>query len=115
MKIKDYQYPTRVDILSIEGSYNSLWPPENGQEFLDFMRNKIREAPEEYRDSVKVEFGSETDYDSSTPTLNIYYCRPATIDEILKRKQDDEDWAQRQLKQARETLARLQLQLGNEP
>lgn len=110
-----YNYAQRVNVFNVSGKYRKDWPPEKAPEFLAFFATLLEKVPEEYRDAVKIGFGSESGYDDSTDaTLEVYYYRPPTEVEVASRKKEDEDRAKQQLAYAEANYLRLKKQLGKE-
>lgn len=58
------------------------WPPNNSREFIKWFADRILEAPAECRNDVSIELGSRHDYGDTEVTLEIYYWRDKTQDEI---------------------------------
>jgi len=66
--------------------------PDNISGIVKFFQDIEASIPDEYRDAVKCEY--ETGYDGDGH-MKIYYDRPETTDERLKREKDDAESAKR--------------------
>lgn len=91
------------------------WPPENAVEFLTWFQSKMAKIPAGYRGDAVVRIGSRACFDSDVPTLEIYYTRPETDDEIRARimaeRREREQVRQRELAM----LRALQAKYGDQP
>lgn len=59
------------------------WPVKL-KDFIAHWQTYLDKVPEEYRDSVKIEFGGKDFYGSIEINVEIYYTRPMTQEEILQ-------------------------------
>lgn len=102
----------RVVLFNAE-RYDGNWPPEDAAGFLAWFQSIIEEAPDEYRDAVKIELDSVSGYeDSHYASIEVSYLRKETADEVAERLADYR--ARQQAEQAKElaTLAALKAKYG---
>ncbi len=62
------------------------WPSSNAVEFVKWFQAKLDLIPAEYRNMAFIDLASHTSYDSSEIEIDIYYGRPETAEEIVKRE-----------------------------
>lgn len=87
--------------------YDAEWPSEDAIEFIAFFQEKLASIPEEFRSSAIIEVDSISGYEgSSYASINIYYYRPETEEEVKVRESKAQNKAellrQRELKQLEE-------------
>jgi hypothetical protein len=69
-----------------------LWePPEMLEDFVEWANGLLESVPQEYRSETRVDVESE--YDSSSVLLQVWYKRMETDEEEAQRERQDEDYA----------------------
>lgn len=111
MSSPDFNYDETVTVLSVDGNYSNDWMPKNLGAAIIWLQGIWNDIPIEHRNSATIEIESFMEYDSTTETLAVIYKRPATEEEIEKRKEDhlmyqksQVEWAQRMLKNDMKSL-----------
>lgn len=80
-------------------------------EFVKMVEGHTKNVPPQYADSVMVAFESE--YDSSSIQLEIYYMRPQTKDEADAEEAERVGYAQRAEREERANYERLKAKYGS--
>jgi hypothetical protein len=60
--------------------------------FIQFLQYQLDQVPAEYRDSAKIEIGCDYCYDSANATIEVYYTRPETDEEMDARVNRKARW-----------------------
>jgi len=60
--------------------------PTSLLEYIEWLNEKLREIPEEYRPTARVEIDSESSYGSASLEYRIVYERPETNEEKILRE-----------------------------
>lgn len=72
----------------------STWEiPSRGLEFVTFWKKQIQQIPEEFRDSITIEYSAEEDYDSP-PIISVsivYYRHEDEIEKMGREAKDIRD------------------------
>ena len=90
----------KIQVLKETEMYENGFPPDNAIEFLNWLKDKINSVPENHKNLIQIEWGSAYNYgDSETPTIEMYYFRDKTTEEL-----EQENFK----KQGNEHRARLQ-------
>lgn len=101
----------RVEVYSGE-KYDAGWPPSNGLEFLSWITSKIESVPEEFRGAVEIDIESETQYESSQATIDIYYDRPENNADKAEREDKRSRYEELNKRQELKELNRLKQKYG---
>jgi len=96
----------RVTVFDKE-QYNGDWPPSNATEFVAWFAEKISEIPVEYRETAQIDIDSSSCYDSSFASIEIFYDRPETDDEMSLREHEELRKQREQELRELQTLATL--------
>jgi hypothetical protein len=62
--------------------------PRNAEAFITFFQEKLNLIPEEFRSSATIDLETSPFYDSTEETLEVYYIRPETEEEIQARERE---------------------------
>jgi hypothetical protein len=79
-------------------------------DLIPWLQTKLEEAPTEYREQVEVML--ESDWDSSTVDVDIFFTRPETDEEMLARERRAKDMADARERRERDQLAQLLKKYG---
>lgn len=77
--------------------YSDSYPPTNAMDFAGWLDGLIQQVPQEYRDKVVIEFSAACQWDNDVlMSVEVYYMRPETDEELHKRhaKAGMEKWEQ---------------------
>ena len=69
-----------------EEQYADGWPPEDANEFIAWLVEKINSIPEEHRATAKIEIDTTSSYGDTYANLAIKYNRPETDEEEERRE-----------------------------
>lgn len=78
----------RVTVLDVE-KYDEGFPPEGVQAFAEWLNKAVGAIPEEHLSSAKIEIGSTSRYEDTYATVEIYYTREETAEEVAARAHDE--------------------------
>ncbi len=97
----------RVDVFNKE-KYDGAWPPLGATEFVAWFARKLGEIPSEYWASANIEIDSRSVCEgSSYASIEIYYVRPETDEEMAFRESEELFIKEAQKKRELRTLADL--------
>lgn len=100
-------YDTEVVVLQVFEGVDDNYPPENIGQFLLWLNAAIQQIPVECRPSATLTTWLDRD---GLGTVTVSYRRPATDDEIAKRKRDARAYRVRQKRALRLTLRKLKVE-----
>jgi len=86
--------------------------PKNAEAFIAFFQKQLDLIPEEFRSSATIDLDTSPFYDSVEETIEVYYSRPETEEEIQAREREaaSKDIKQRLMKMAH--YEKLKSELG---
>lgn len=108
------EHKTKTVMVVQVSQYDAAFPPENADNFVQWVNQKISEIPEQYMSSAKVEIGAEDSYGSYHATIEISYRRPETDEEMQARIYAQESFAEQRRSRELRQLAELKAKYEGE-
>jgi len=76
----------QVTVFDKEQYSGDDWPSSNGYEFIKWFTDKLESIPEEFKKDAVFDLDATDSYGSPYVTLELYYNRPETQEEISDRQ-----------------------------
>lgn len=103
---------TAVRVLQAEQHHNGF-PPSDLVEFVQWANNLLGQVPLEHRDTARIDFDWEYEYDDDKRlVVKVRYLRPETDDEVAAREKYDATQETRIREHELATLRALQAKYG---
>lgn len=96
---------------------NSNWkaeePPLNVNALIEWLKLKLANVPEEYRDTCVIEYSATTEWDSPVLEIEMKYVRPETAEEEQARITEIAIRREAQMNHERAVYEQLKAKFGN--
>lgn len=102
----------KVTLLDVEEGDDGWDFPSKLVEIKNWAEKYIQETPVEYREDIKIEAGSIESWGSSYATMELYYYRPKTEEELEAEQSQSKLIEKRAREQRKATFERLLQEFG---